>query len=284
MLQHDRQLKIIAGRLEKKIKSELESMLLGERDKYEEFYKNFGLQLKYGIYADYGMHKDVLQDLLLFYSSSEKKMVTLKEYVERMKEGQKYIYYACGETVDRIDLLPQSEALKDKGFEILYMTDNVDEFALRMMIKYDDKEFKSVSADDLGLESDEEKEETKKLAEENKELLDQMKEALGDKVKGVVLSRKLKSHPVCLSTEGAISMEMEKVLNAMPASEKVKAERVLEINANHPIFKKLQELAKDNQERIKQYTSLLYTQALLIEGVAIENPVEFSNEICELML
>ena len=284
MLQHDRQLKIIAGRLEKKIKSELESMLLGERDKYEEFYKNFGLQLKYGIYADYGMHKDVLQDLLLFYSSSEKKMVTLKEYVERMKEGQKYIYYACGETVDRIDLLPQSEALKDKGFEILYMTDNVDEFALRMMVKYDDKEFKSVSADDLGLESDEEKEETKKLAEENKELLDQMKEALGDKVKGVVLSRKLKSHPVCLSTEGAISMEMEKVLNAMPASEKVKAERVLEINANHPIFKKLQELAKDNQERIKQYTSLLYTQALLIEGVAIENPVEFSNEICELML
>ena len=284
MLKHDRQLKIIAGRLEKKIKSELESMLLGEREKYEEFYKNFGLQLKYGIYADYGMHKDVLQDLLLFYSSSEKKMVTLKEYVERMKEGQKYIYYACGETVDRIDLLPQSEALKDKGFEILYMTDNVDEFALRMMVKYDDKEFKSVSADDLGLESDEEKEETKKLAEENKELLEQMKEALGDKVKGVVLSRKLKSHPVCLSTEGAISMEMEKVLNAMPASEKVKAERVLEINANHPIFKKLQELAKDNPERIKQYTSLLYTQALLIEGVAIENPVEFSNEICELML
>lgn len=284
MLQHDRQLKIIASRLEKKIKSELESMLLSERDKYEEFYKNFGLQLKYGIYADYGMHKDILQDLLLFYSSSEKKMVTLKEYVERMKEDQKYIYYACGETVDRIDLLPQSEALKDKGFEILYMTDNVDEFALRMMIKYDDKEFKSVSADDLGLESDEEKEETKKLAEENKELLDQMKEALGDKVKGVVLSRKLKSHPVCLSTEGAISMEMEKVLNAMPASEKVKAERVLEINANHPIFKKLQELVKDDQERIKQYTSLLYTQALLIEGVAIENPVEFSNEICELML
>ena len=173
MLQHDRQLKIIASRLEKKIKSELESMLLSERDKYEEFYKNFGLQLKYGIYADYGMHKDILQDLLLFYSSSEKKMVTLKEYVERMKEDQKYIYYACGETVDRIDLLPQSEALKDKGFEILYMTDNVDEFALRMMIKYDDKEFKSVSADDLGLESDEEKEETKKLAEENKELLDQ---------------------------------------------------------------------------------------------------------------
>ena len=283
MLQHDRQLKIIAGRLEKKIKSELESMLANEREKYEEFFKNFGLQLKYGVYQDFGSHKDVLQDLLLFYSSSEKKLVTLKEYVSRMKEGQKFIYYACGENVDRVDKLPQTEAVKEKGYEILYLTDGVDEFSLRMLMKYDDKEFKSVSADDLGLETEEEKQAAAKQVEENKDMLNFMKDALKGKVKQVILSQKLKTHPVCLSTDGAISIEMEKVLNSMPTDEKVTAQRVLEINANHPIFKKLCSLYEKDQDQLKEYASLLYTQALLIEGVTIDDPVEFSNQICGLM-
>lgn len=283
-LQHDRQLKLIAGRLEKKIKSELEGMLANEREKYEEFFKNFGLQLKYGIYQDYGMHKDVLQDLLLFYSSGEKKLVTLKEYVSRMKEDQKFIYYACGESVARLEQLPQTEQLRDKGYEILFMTDDVDEFAVRMMMKYDDKEFKSVSADDLGLETEEEKQEAAKKVEEHKDMLGFMKDALGGKVKQVVLSQKLKTHPVCLSTEGAISLEMEKVLNAMPNNqEKVSAERVLEINANHPIFEKLCALYENDKDSLKLYASLLYTQAMLIEGVSIEDPVAFSNDICSLM-
>lgn len=284
MLQHDRQLKVIASRLEKKIKSELENMLLNEREKYESFYKNFGLQLKYGVYADYGMHKEILQDLLLFHSSSEKKLVTLKEYVARMKEEQKYIYYACGETVDKIDLLPQTEALKDKGYEILYLTDNVDEFALRMMMKYEEKEFRSVSADNLDLETEEEKQEAAKKVEENKDLLAFMKDALDGKVKEVILSQKLKSHPVCLSSEGAISIEMEKVLNAMPNDQKVQAQRVLEINANHPIFEKLCKLYTENQDQLKEYAKLLYDQALLIEGVSIDDPVAFSNRVCNLMV
>ena len=287
MLQHDRQLKLIESRLEKKIKSELESMLNRDREKYEKFFKNFGLQLKYGVYADYGAHKDLLQDLLLFYSSSEKKLVTLKEYVSRMKEDQKYIYYACGETVERIDLLPQTEALKEKGYEILYLTDNVDEFALRIMMKYDDKEFRSVSADDLGLETEEEKKAVEKQVEENKELLAFLRDSLDGKVKAVILSQKLKSHPVCLSTEGAIYMEMEKVLNSMPMpeGEKVQAQRVLEINANHPIFTKLTKLYADgDKDRAAKYAKLLYNQALLIEGVSIEDPLAFSNDICDLMV
>lgn len=287
MLQHDRQLKLIESRLEKKIKSELESMLNRDREKYEKFFKNFGLQLKYGVYADYGAHKDLLQDLLLFYSSSEKKLVTLKEYVSRMKEDQKYIYYACGETVERIDLLPQTEALKEKGYEILYLTDNVDEFALRIMMKYDDKEFRSVSADDLGLETEEEKKAAEKQVEENKDLLAFLRDSLDGKVKAVILSQKLKSHPVCLSTEGAISMEMEKVLNSMPMpeGEKVQAQRVLEINANHPIFAKLAKLYGDgDKDRAAKYAKLLYNQALLIEGVSIEDPLAFSNDICDLMV
>lgn len=284
MLQHDRQLKVIASRLEKKIKSELEGLLLNDREQYESFYKNFGLQLKYGVYEDYGMHKDVLQNLLLFYSSSEKKLVTLKEYVERMKEEQKYIYYACGETVDKIDMLPQTEALKDKGYEILYLTDNVDEFALRMMMKYDDKEFRSVSADNLDLETEEEKQEAAKKVEENKDLLAFMKDALDGKVKQVILSQKLKTHPVCLSSEGAISIEMEKVLNAMPNDQKVQAQRVLEVNANHPIFEKLCKLYAEDQDKLKEYAQLLYDQALLIEGVSVDDPVAFSNRICNLMV
>ena len=283
MLQYDRQLKLIEGRLEKKIKSELENMLLNEREEYEKFWGNFGLQLKYGVYSDYGMHKELLQDLLLFYSSAEKKLSTLKEYVGRMKDGQKYIYYACGESIPRIEQLPQTELLKDKGYEMLFLTDNVDEFALRMMMNYDGKEFRNISADDLGLETEEEKKDAEKQVEENKDLLTFMKDALDGKVKEVVLSQRLKTHPVCLASGGAISLEMEKVLNAMPTDEKVKAERVLELNANHPVFQKLTKLYETDREKLKTYTQLLYTQALLIEGISIEDPVAFSNQICDLM-
>ena len=285
MLQHDRQLKLIASRLEKKIKSELKSMLTNEREKYEEFFKNFGLQLKYGVYSDYGTHKELLQDLLLFYSSSEKKMVTLDEYVGRMKEDQKYIYYACGETTDRIDRLPQTELLKDKGFEILYLTDDVDEFALKMMMKYADKEFRNVSDKDLGLEAEADSEEIKKQNEDNKELLRFMKDTLGDKVSEVKLSERLKSHPVCISSDGGVSIEMEKVLNAMPGSngQKIQAKRVLELNASHPVFARLQKLFAENPDAVKEYASLLYDQALLIEGLPIEDPVAFSNAVCKLM-
>ncbi len=286
MLQHDRQLKLIEGRLEKKIKSELESMLKNDREGYEKFFKNFGLQLKYGVYSDYGMHKDLLKDLLLFYSSSEKKMVTLSEYVSRMKEDQKYIYYACGSTVERLDQLPQTERLRDKGMEILYLTDDVDEFALRVMMNYDEKEFRNISSDDLGLETEEEKKEAEKQGEENKDLLSFLKDSLDGKVKEVVLSQRLKSHPVCLSTEGAISLEMEKVLNSMPnaSQNEIKASRVLEINANHPIFQTLVKLYDADKDKLKAYANLLYTQALLIEGLPIEDPVAFSNEVCSLMV
>lgn len=287
MLQHDRQLHVIAGRLEKKIKSELESMLRNDREKYEQFFQAFGLQLKYGVYSDYGMHKELLQDLLLFYSSKEKKLVTLKEYVSRMPEGQKYIYYASGESTSKIDLLPQTEALKDRGYEILYLTDEVDEFALRVMMNYDKKEFKSVTSEDLGLETDEEKEAMKKKVEENKDLLNFLKDALDGGVQQVILSTKLKSHPVCLSAGGPLSLEMEKILNSMPGAEKdqpVKAQRVLEINANHPIFERLRSLYTDDQEKLKKYAKLLYTQALLIEGVPVEDPVAFSNAVCDLMV
>ena len=283
MLQHDRQLKVIAGRLEKKIKSELESMLNNDREKYEEFYKSFGLQLKYGMYSDYGMHKDVLKDLVLFYSSSEEKLVTLKEYVSRMKEGQTSIYYACGDAIERIAQLPQTEMLRDKGYEILYLTDNVDEFALKMLGKYEDKEFRNISADNLDLESDEAKEQAKKLAEEHKDLLAALKDALGDKVKEVKLSSQLKSHAVCITTDGMISTEMEKVLNAMPAREKIKAQRVLEVNPEHPVFQKLEALKDSDPERLKLYAELLYDQALLVEGIALEDPADFAQKLCQIM-
>lgn len=284
MLQHDRQLKVIASRLEKKIKSELLSMLKNDREKYEAFFKSFGLQLKYGVYNGFGANKELLQDLLLFYSSSEQKLVTLEEYVSRMKEDQKYIYYAGGESREQIERLPQTELVKEKGYEILYLTDDVDEFALQMMHDYSEKEFKSVSAGDLGLESEEEKKELEQQAEENKDLLTFMKDALEGKVKAVVLSTRLKSHPVCLSNEGMLSIEMEKVLNAMPNDQKVKAERVLEINAAHPIFEKLSKLYAEDQEKLKTYAQLLYTQAELIEGMPVEDPVAFSNAVCELMV
>ncbi len=283
MLQHDRQLKLIADRLQKKIKSELKSMLLNDREKYETFYKSFGLTLKYGVYSDYGANKDVLQDLLLFYSSSEKKLVTLEEYKGRMKEDQKYIYYACGETVEKIDRLPQTELLRDHGYEILYCTDDVDEFALRMMRDFDGKEFRSASDKDLGIDDAAENESVKEKAEENKELLRLLKDDLDGKVKDVRLSTRLKSHPVCLSADGGVSIEMEKVLNTMPGDQKVQAQRVLEINPSHPIFETLKKLFAEDPEKLKSYAGLLYTQALLIEGLPIDDPVAFSNAVCDLM-
>lgn len=285
MLQHDRQLKAIASRLEKKIKSELLEMQEKDRESYDQFYKNFGLQLKYGVYEGYGSHKELLQELLMFYSSSEKKPVTLKEYLSRMKEEQKYIYYACGSSVERIEKLPQTELLLEKGMEILYLTDDIDEFALQMMRDYEGKEFKSASSEDLGVEeSEEEKEEAKKQAEENKDLLTFMKEALGDRVNDVRLSQRLKTHPVCLASGDGLSLDMEKVLNAMPVDEKVKAERVLEINASHPILSALQRTYAGNPEQVKVYAEILYNQALLIEGMPIEDPVAFSNAVCGLIV
>lgn len=283
MLQHDRQLQLIESRLEKKIKSELESMMNNDRETYETFFQNFGLQLKFGAYADYGAHKEVLQDLLMFYSSSEKKLVSLKEYVSRMKEEQESIYYACGDNLARIETMPQIELLKEKGLEVLYLTDDVDEFVLKTIANYENKSFKNISSDDLNLESEEEKKSNEAQIEQNKDLLDFMKESLSDKVAKVVLSQRLKSHPVCLSTEGEITLEMEKVLNAMPSGGNVKAIRVLEINANHPIFQTLQTLFEHDKDKLKSYTNLLYGQALLMEGMPIEDPVTFSNQICDLM-
>ena len=268
--------------LEKKIKSELLDMLKQEREKYEQFFKAFGLQLKYGVYHEYGAHKDLLQDLLLFYSSKEQKLVTLDEYLERMPENQKFIFYATGESVQRADRLPQTELVKDKGFEILYLTDDVDEFALRMLHAYKGKEFKSVSSGDLGLESEDEKE-AEKQAENYKELFRFMQESLGGKVKEVRLSTRLKSHPVCLTSDGALSLEMEKILNALPQENKVKAERILEINGNHPILDKLNQLYLEDRDKLKAYSELLYGQALLIEGLSIEDPVAFSSLLSELM-
>lgn len=284
LLQHDRQLKVIAKSIEKTISSELKKMLRNDREKYEEFWKAFGLQLKYGIYSDYGMHKDKLQDLLMFTSSKENKLVTLDEYVTGMGEEQKYIYYAVGDSIARIEQLPQTELVKDKGFEILYLTDNVDEFAIKSLREYKDKEFRSVSADDLGIENTEKQEEIKAKEEENSDLLKELAAALDGKVTKVILSQRLKSHPVCLTSEGDISLEMEKVLNSMPTDQKIHAQRVLEINPEHEIFNKLKAISEaGDKEKLANYAQLLYTQALLIEGISIENPVEFSNLICELM-
>ena len=283
MLQHDRQLKLIAKSLEKKIKNELTKMLKNEREKYENFFKNFGIQLKFGIYSDYGAHKDELKDLILFHSSFENKYTTLQEYVSRMKPEQKEIYYVCGDKLEQMEHLPQTEMVKDKGFEILYLTDDVDEFAMKTLGEYEGKQFKSVSSGELDLETDEEKEQVKQQQEEHKDLFAAMKESLGDKVSEVRLSQRLKTHPVCLTTSGEISLEMEKVLNSVPNNQKVSAQRVLEINANHPIFQKLCVL-QDNKEKLACYAKLLYTQASLMEGLPVDDPVEFSNLICDLMV
>lgn len=283
MLQHNRELKLIAKNINHKIKTELLNLLNDERDKYKEFYKSFGRHLKYGIYSNYGMNKEELQDLLMFYSSTEKKMVTLDEYIARMKDGQKYIYYASGESNDRIEKLPQIELVKDKGYEILYFTDEIDEFAVRMIMNYKEKEFKSVSDSDLSLESEEEKKKAEQEDEKAKDLLGCMKDILNGKVKDVRLSKRLKTHPVCLSSEGVVSIEMEKVLNSMPDDNDIAAEKILEINRNHNVYKALENAFENDRDKLNLYTKLLYNQALLIEGLSVEDPLEFSNEICGLM-
>ena len=285
ILQQDRQLQRIAKNISKKIKSELQSLLKNEREKYETFYQSFGRQLKYGVYSDYGIHKEELQDLLMFYSSKEKKLVTLDEYVSNMPEEQKYIYYATGESIERIEKLPQTELVSDKGYEILYLTDEIDEFVIRVLMTYKEKEFKSVSSSDLGIETEEEQNQTESEQNENKDLFDSMKRILSDKVKDVRLSKRLKTHPVCLSTDGEISIEMEKILNAMPNNQNIKADKVLEINANHEVFGSLKAaFEKEDQDNLTLYTKLLYNQALLIEGLPINDPVEFTNDICKVMV
>ena len=290
MLQHDRQLKTIAKGIERNIKNELNKMLKNDRENYEKFFKAFGRQLKYGIYSDmFGEKKKLLQDLLLFYSSTEKKLTTLEEYVTRMKEEQKFIYYAVGETNERIESLPQIEAVKEKGYEILYLTEDFDEFCIKAMTDYNEKPFKSVSESDLGLETEEEKKQTeekvKEQTEENKDLFTEMTDALNGEIKSVRISTKLKTHPVCISTDGQISLEMEKLINAMPNDQKIKAEKVLEINPSHPIFETLRKLHADgDKDKIAKYAKMLYGQALMIEGMPIADPVEFSNLICELMV
>ncbi|MGN7297008.1 molecular chaperone HtpG [Ferdinandcohnia sp. SAFN-114] len=284
MLQQDRQLKLIAKNINKKIKSELQSMLKNERDNYEKFYDSFGRQLKFGVYSDYGSNKETLQDLLLFYSSKEKKPVTLDEYVSRMSEDQKYIYYATGDSVERIDKLPQTELVADKGYEILYFTEDIDEFAIKMLMKYKEKEFKSVSSSDLGFEPNENDKTTEEEQNENKELFEYMKNTLAGKVTDVRISKRLKTHPVCLSTDGEISIEMEKVLNAMPDNQNIKADKVLEINIQHEVFQSLKNAFDNDQTKLDLYTHLLYNQALLIEGLPIQDPVEFTNDICKIMV
>ena len=283
ILQQDRQLKLIASNIEKKIKSELESMLKGERDKYEKFFKEFGMQLKLGVYNDYGMHKDELKDLLLFYSSKDEKYITLKEYVSSMKDDEENIYYACGETIDKINMLPQVEKVKDKGYNILYLTEYVDEFAIKSLMEYDGKKFVNVSEENLDLDTEEEKKEIKKINDENKEMLNSMKEIIGSDISDVRFTHRLKNHPVCLVSEGPVSIEMQKVLNAMPTDQSINAKIILEINSSHKIADKLKELYKSDKERFNEYTKILYSQSRLIEGLSIENPTEISNLICDLL-
>ncbi len=282
LLQHNRQLKLIAKNIKNKIKGELENLLKNEREQYETFYKSFGRQLKFGTYNNYGMDKEDLQDLLMFYSSSEKNMVTLAEYVSRMKEDQKYIYYASGDSIERIDKMPQTEMVLDKGYEILYFTEDVDEFAISMMMNYKEKEFKSVSGGDLGIE-EEAKDEAKEAEDKSADIFKAMKEELGSKVKDVRLSKRLKTHPVCLTSEGSVSIEMEKVLNTMPDSPGISAEKILEINKNHDVYTALKDSFENDKDKFKLYTELLYNQALLMEGLSIEDPLAFSNNICKLM-
>ncbi|BBH27022.1 chaperone protein HtpG [Intestinibaculum porci] len=286
MLQNDRSMKLIADRIEKRITKELTDMLKNDREGYKKFWKNFGIQLKFGIYNSYGMLKDKLQDLLMFYSAKEKDYITLAEYVDKMPADQKEIYFASGETVEKIDLLPQVETVKDKGYDILYLTQDVDEFCLQMMRDYKEKPFKNVSQGDLNIESEEEKKELEQESTDNKSLLETIKDALGDKVVDVKLTSRLKSHPVCLSSSEGVSFEMEKVLNAMPNAEaqQVKAGRILEINPKHELFNALKSVYEKNPDQVKDYASILFDEALLIEGFPVEDPVEFSNKITSLMI
>jgi len=283
ILQHDRQLKLIAKNIKTKIKNELTNILKNERDTYEKFYQSFGRQIKYGIYDNFGADKELLQDLLMFYSSREKKIVTLEEYVSRMPEEQKYIYYAAGESIARLEKLPQTELLTEKGYEILYFTDDVDEFAIRIMMSYKEKEFKSVSSGDLGLDGDGTESSSATDEELNKNLFADMKSILGDKVSDVRASKRLKQHPVCLANEGELSIEMEKILNAVPNNQNIKADKVLEINTNHEVFKSLRDAFENDKDKFGLYTDLLYNQALLIEGLPLEDPLEFTNNICKIM-
>lgn len=281
-LQDNKNIKLIAKSIESKIKKELLSMLSDERDKYEEFYKAFGMGLKFGIYNDYGINKDKLSDLVMFYSSKDKKLTTLKEYTERMKEGQESIYYACGESVDKIDMMPQVESVKDK-YEILYLTEYVDEFTIITLAEYEGKKFVNVSSENTDISTEEEKKHINEINDNNKDMLSSMKDLLGDSVKEVKFTNKLKNHPVCLTTEGEVSTSMEKVINSMPTGERIKASEVLEINSNHKIADKLKELYKDNKEEFEKYTKVIYFEARLIEGLPIDNPTEMSNLMCDIM-
>ena len=281
-LQDNKNIKLIAKSIESKIKKELLSMLSDERDKYEEFYKAFGMGLKFGIYNDYGINKDKLSDLVMFYSSKDKKLTTLKEYTERMKEGQESIYYACGESVDKIDMMPQVESVKDK-YEVLYLTEYVDEFSIITLAEYNGKKFVNVSSENTDISTEEEKKHINEINDNNKDMLSSMKDLLGDSVKEVKFTSKLKNHPVCLTTEGEVSTSMEKVINSMPTGEKIKASEVLEINSNHKIADKLKELYKDNKEEFEKYTKVIYFEARLIEGLPIDNPTEMSNLMCDIM-
>ena len=281
-LQDNKNIKLIAKSIESKIKKELLSMLSDERDKYEEFYKAFGMGLKFGIYNDYGINKDKLSDLVMFYSSKDKKLTTLKEYTERMKEGQESIYYACGESVDKIDMMPQVESVKDK-YEALYLTEYVDEFTIITLAEYEGKKFVNVSSENTDISTEEEKKHINEINDNNKDMLSSMKDLLGDSVKEVKFTSKLKNHPVCLTTEGEVSTSMEKVINSMPTGEKIKASEVLEINSNHKIANKLKELYKDNKEQFEKYTKVIYFEARLIEGLPIDNPTEMSNLMCDIM-
>ncbi|MBE6107607.1 MAG: molecular chaperone HtpG [Erysipelotrichaceae bacterium] len=283
ILQQDRQMKTMAKSIEKKIRGGLEDLLKNNREKYEEFFQSFGLQLKYGVYEDFGAHKETLQNLILFKSSFEDKYVTLKEYTERMKENQDLIYYACGQSIEQINLLPQMERLKDKGYEVLYFLDDVDEFATLSLQEFEGKKFKSIAQGDLNLDTEEEKQEIEKKKEENKDLLSMMKETLHETVSDVRISSRLKSHPVCLVSDEGVSLEMEKILSQNPEGSSIKASRILEINPNHPIFTTLQKLKDTDESTLKMYTNILYNQALLIEGLNIDNPVEYANQICDLM-
>lgn len=283
ILQHDRQLKFIAKNIKNKIKGELESMLKNHRDDYERFYEAFGRTLKFGVYNEFGREKEFLQDLLMFYSSKEKKMVTLKEYVERMPEEQKYIYYGSGESIERIENMPQAEAVADKGYEILYFTDDVDEFVIKVMMNYNEKEFKSISSGDLCIEDTESKDNSNDNNEEYSEIFKAMQERLSANIKAVKASKRLKKHPVCLANDGDLTIEMEKVLNSMPDSQGIKADKVLEINTNHDVFNSIKKAYEDDKDKFNLYTDVLYNQALLIEGLPIENPLEFTSNICKLM-
>ena len=285
LLQHDRQLQFISKKIKEKIKKELLSMQKDEREEYVKFFEAFGRTLKFGLYSEYGMNKDILEDLIMFYSSTEKELVTLKEYVERMEEEQKYIYYATGETADKIAKLPQLEVFADKGYEVLFFTDEVDEFAIKMLGAYSEKEFKSISSGDLDLEAkDDESQEDSPESDENKELFDFIAESLGGKIKSAKASKKLKTHPVCLSSEGELSIEMEKVLSMMPDGGGAKAEKILEINTSHRIFETLKDAFSNDREKAEKIARVLYNQALLIEGLSIEDPVEYANDVCSLMM